>query len=122
VLGQVRGTSTFSASLSSHTLIIAVSLYQQYTRAVCKLIPIFPTKNYVGIGTLFANVTNKLYCVHNSVALLSHYIEALANCYTYKMLVSSPKNPLSARKVIISLVPAVMPKTMQGRHADRYFG
>jgi hypothetical protein len=52
--------------------------------------------------------------VHNSVALLSHYLEALTTCYTYRRLVSSPKNPLSAREAMISLVPAVMPKTMQG--------
>jgi hypothetical protein len=118
----MRGTSTFSTSLSSHTLIIAVSLYQRYTRAVCELVLILLTKNYVGIATLFANVTHNLYCVHNNVALLSHYLEALTTCYTYRRLVSSPKNPLSAREAMISLVPAVMPKTMQGRHADRYFG
>jgi hypothetical protein len=74
------------------------------------------------IATFFANVTNNLYCVHNSVTLLSHYLEALTTCYTYRRLVSSPKNPLLAQEAMISLVPAVMPKTMQGRHADRYFG
>jgi hypothetical protein len=60
VLGQIRGTSTFSTSLSSHTLIIAVSLYQRYTRDVCELILILLAKNYIGIATLFANVTNNL--------------------------------------------------------------
>ena len=72
MLGQMRGTLTSSTSLSSHTLIIAVSLYQRYTRAVCKLITILLTKNYVGIAALLANVTNNLYCLHNSVALLQH--------------------------------------------------
>jgi hypothetical protein len=122
VLGQMRGTSTFSTSLSLHTLIIAVTLYQRYTRDVCELILMLLAKNYVGIATLFANVTNNLYCVHNNVALLSHYLEALTTCHTSRKLVSSPKNPLSTREAMISLVPAVMPKTVQSRHADRYFG
>jgi hypothetical protein len=86
------------------------------------LILILLTKNYVSIATLFANVTNNLYCVQNSVALLSHYLEALRTRYTYRSLVSSPKNPLSAQEAMISLALAVMPKTMQGCHADRYFG
>jgi len=34
------------------------------------------TKNYVAIAALCANVTNDLYCVHDSVALLHHYREA----------------------------------------------
>jgi hypothetical protein len=70
VLGRMRGTSTFSTSLSSHTLIIAVSLYQRYTRAVYELIPTFLTKHYVSIAALSANVTNSLHCVYSSVALL----------------------------------------------------
>jgi hypothetical protein len=122
VLGQMRGTLTFSTSLSSHTLMIAVSLYQRYTRAVCTLIPILSTKNYVAIAALLANVTNDLYCVHNSVALLSHYFQPSRTRYTYRRNVSSPKKPLLAQETIISLAPAVVPKTMQGRHADRYFG
>ena len=60
--------------------------------------------------------------MHNSVALLSHYLEAVTTYDTYRRLVSSPKNPLSAQEAMISLAPAVMLKTMQGRHADRYFG
>jgi hypothetical protein len=122
VLGQMRGTSTFSTSLSSHTLIITVSLYQRYTRDVCELILKLLAKNYVSITALFANVTNNLYCVHNNVALLSHYLEALTTFDTYRELASSPKNPLSTREAMISIVPAVMSKTMQGRHAGRYFG
>jgi hypothetical protein len=59
-------------------------------RDVCELILILLAKNYAGIATLFANVRNNLYCVHNNVALLSHYLEALTTCDTYRKLVSSP--------------------------------
>jgi hypothetical protein len=52
------------ASLSSHTLIIAVSLYQQYTRAICELILILLTKNYVGIATLLQMLqTTLIVCI-----------------------------------------------------------
>jgi hypothetical protein len=78
---------------------------------VYKLILILFTKYYIGIATLFVNVTDNLYCVHNSVALLSHYLEALTTCYTYRRLVSNVKNPLLAPEAMISLVPAVMPNT-----------
>jgi hypothetical protein len=122
VLGQMRGTLTFSTSFSSHTLIIIVRLYQRCTRAVRERILVLLTKNYVAIVAFFVNVTNNLYCVHNNGALLSHYLGALTTRYTYRRLVSSPKNPLLAWEAMISPVPAVMPKTMQGRNADRYFG
>ena len=60
MLGQIRGTLTFSTSLSSHTLVIIVSLYLQYTRVVCVFILILVTKNYVAITALLANVTSNL--------------------------------------------------------------
>jgi hypothetical protein len=73
VLGQMRGTSTLSTSLSLHALMIIVILYQQYTRAVSELILVLITKNYVSIAALLANVTSNVCCVHNGAALLQPY-------------------------------------------------
>jgi hypothetical protein len=70
VLGQMRGTLTFSTLLSSHNLIIIVNLYQWYTRAACTLVLILLTQDYFAITALFANLINHPYRVHSSVGLL----------------------------------------------------
>lgn len=46
VLGQMRGTSTFSISLSSHTLMLAISLQYLCLTAVYEYIRLLLVKNY----------------------------------------------------------------------------
>ena len=50
MLGQIRGTSTFSRPLSSHTLIVAMNAHQLCIRAIYKDFALILSENYVAIA------------------------------------------------------------------------